>query len=424
MVANIPEPREGASFGSIKDPSTSQETYILFGGRNSNNYFTDTWELSLSPFAWTKLSDDQTEVTNVVGGFIQQAKDSNQILLVGGSDINGDSDNPTWQRNEGQETWIRRSAEDKIEAFDSTPDVVDWLGLVSIKDNDPTVTYNTSLPLALSWESGTFCPLRYYHANTNKWRFASGLDSSKITSAFGSYVWLEWPTTDTPCKMYILGGYDKNGLPLKLFQTVELTFVSGQPPPFPPNAEIVSFQNQTVIADSTDALFTVDSSTPIFQGNPLVADGIANIRVGNNANSRLNTPNNVATSSTSNTAFSLSCGVFDDELGYLTRDELDTHTIFLFSSFAQIRLIELYVIKSSGTVKVKVPLEDFGPHPELPSNRMDFSITPIGIDSNNRCQGLLLFGGSMDGIQQNDLWTITVDNIGTSAQRFIWTRKN
>lgn len=425
MTANTPNPREGAAFGTFKKDDGS-EGYVLFGGRNSSQYFRDTWELSLDPFGWQKVSETQSEVGNIVGGFIQQYKtpDKDRIFLLGGVDEEGYSDHPTWERDRARDKWVKRSHEDKIENFDSTPDTVDWLGLAKIEDNDPTINYALSFPLMLAWDAGNQHPLRYYHANTNKWRWASRADNSKIIQAYGSYVWLEWPEGNLPCRMYILGGYDKNGNPLKLFQTVDLDFKSDQPPPFPPSAELVYYSNHTVLADDEDSLFVIDADTPLFEGDPLVADGIASIRLANNSESRINTPIGEITSSSCIPTFPLQSGVWDDELGWLDRNQLDTHVILPFSTFAQVRLIELYIVKATGEIKVRVPLEDFGPHPELPQNRRNFSVTGVGVDSQNRCEGIALFGGSMNNVVQNDLWVIKPQDVGTQNQRFIWDRLN
>lgn len=423
MAPNTPEPREGASLGFVKKDDSS-EVFLLFGGKNEDIYHRDTWELTLSPFTWTKISEDQNNVPNVVGSFLQQVKSDfkNRVLLVGGIDEQNESDNPTWERDLITDIWVKRTSEDKIESFDNTPDTVDWIGLSKIENSDLNTPYSLTFATMLGFDAGSQNQLLYYHPNTNKWRYASRSDGNQLINAYGSFVWVEWADNDLPCRMYILGGYDKQGNPLKLFQSIDLSFIDDKNLPNPTTIELMFYSNHTVIADEDSSLFTIDSSTPLFEGDPLVADGIANIRLANNPASRINTPNSEVTSSSCQTIFPLQVGVWDDELGWIEREDLDTHVILPFSTFAQVRLIELYIIKATGEIKVRVPLEDFGPHPELPQSRNNFSTVGISPDSKNRVEGILVFGGSMNQVTQNDLWTVTVENIGTSNQRFVWNR--
>jgi len=418
-----PEPREGAAFNLIKKGNS--DVYILYGGRDNNGHFHDTWELSLSPLGWTKITANESNVKNTFNGFIQQVKPhtKERTLLVGGVNENNESDLPTRQRDFTSDTWNSITAEDKLETFDNTPDTVDWVGLVKIRDTKNLAPDITCAMMA-SWDSGSGVPFKYHHPNSWKWRTVYKRDKSKIIQAYGSYIWVEWPDSSKPCRLYMLGGFDKNGNTLKKFQRVDLRADSNQPVPFPVNNELFYFTNHTILANENSSLFTVDPSTPLFQGDPLVADGIGSIRTGCDPESRLNVPNSEVTASTCTGVFPLNTGVWDDSLGWLDRNQLETHVVLPFSSVAETRLIELYIIADTGEIKVRVPLEDFGPHPEIPQNRVNFSLAPLPVDSNNETTGFVLFGGSVDGEIQNDLWQVDTINVGTSDQRFVWTRLN
>ena len=418
-----PEPREGAAFNLVK--KGSNDVYILHGGRYNSGSFHDTWELTLSPYSWTKVSTNESSVENSFNGLIQQVKPytTERTLLVGGLNETNESDLPTYQRDYDSNTWKKITAEDRIESFDNTPDTVDWVGLVKVRDTK-NIAPDLTCAMMASWDSGSGVPFKYHHPNSYKWRSVYKKDKSKITQAYGSYMWVQWPDSSKPCRLYMLGGFDKNGNALKKFQRVDLRFDSNQPPPFPVNFELFYFTNQTVLADEISSLFSIDPNTPLFQGDPLVADGIGTIRTGCDPSSRLNVPNNTATASTCTGVFPLNTGVWDDSLGWLDRNQLETHVILPFSSIAEIRLIELYIIADTGEIKVRIPLEDFGPHPEIPQTRTNFGLAPLTVDSNNESSGFILFGGAIEGELQNDLWQVDTINPGTSNQRFLWTRLN
>lgn len=418
-----PSPREGAAFNLIK--KNNEDTFILFGGKDSNENFHETWELTLDPsIAWAKVSDE-LEIKNSFNGFIQQVitPGRERTLLVGGLDENNDSDHPTKLRDYTENKWIKITKEDKIESFDSTPDTVDWVGEVKVEDTKGLAS-DINAGLMISWQSGSANPLKYHHPNTYKWRPVYNKDRSKIIHAFGSYVWVEYATATTPTRLYVLGGYDKDGNTLKKFQRIDLRFDSNQPPPFPPNPELFYYTNHTILADENDPFFILDPDTPLFEGNPLIVDGIATLRTGNNASLRINTPNTEITTSTSTPLYPLNTGVWDDALGWVPRSDLETHVVIPFSTFAEVRLIEIYILKSTGEIKARIPLEDFDPHPELPQTRRNFSFAPLSLDNMKQTNGFLIFGGSIDDELQNDLWKIDLIDIGTNNQRFIWSRLN
>lgn len=419
-----PEPREGSVLGTYINDDLS-ETYVLFGGKSQEQVFQDTWEITfpvnLDTPVWLQTNSDQSNIPNIFNAQMQTLKinDDNRLFLTGGLDESQEGDLPTFQRNFNTQNWDKKTNEDRSGIPDQTPDVIDYVGLAKIKDTKLQGP-DTSILVGLAWQNGIGQPVIYYNQTSNQWRTAVRQGNILPITCYGSYIWTELPDADNGCRMYILGGYDKDGNPQKLFQRINLRYTSNQTRPL--NAELLQYSDVTKLADENSPLFTLDMSTPLFEGDPLVADGIANIRIANQANLRINTPVNDFTKNSCTPLFPLKDGTFDDNLGWLDRDQLETHVLIPFSSFAEIRLIELYIIKATGEIKVRVPLEDFDPHPVLPQVRNNPSFTGYGIDELNRVDGLLMFGGSYQDNLYNDLWRIQPINQGTSNYRFVWNR--
>ncbi len=161
-----PNARESHAMATI----WGTDKVVLFGGRNSTNFFDDTWVYDFSANSWTKMNPSPPKPSKRIWHAMASIHETDKVVLFGGCSIDWNYFDDTWEYDYSSDEWTEKKMSIKPNAREGhsmatiygTDNVVLFGGRnfngITTNYLDDTWEYNSNTPTN-KWIKLTFNPI-------------------------------------------------------------------------------------------------------------------------------------------------------------------------------------------------------------------------------------------------------------------------